>query len=181
MRMGKDRVDAYNADISYRSPPRRHSPQRSRSRDRSKQSPSKSYSMMDLRPHHHHQSLNSYSVNDHNHMEDTRGRSYHMSDILSFGSVEPSSRRSHQGAPDDLAYDSDGGMSRGDRNRSSVRSTYSRIQDRRRKLAALRDGLDIEDGGYSDGVSLSDHSTDMGDRKSIISANSYTRGMYLLN
>merc|ERR550532_3161063 len=62
--------------------------------------------------------------------------------------------------------------------RQTVQSTYQRLRDRRRKLQALRRGIDLEDMDYSDAMSMQSEVTDYGDRKSMISATSYTHGVY---
>ena len=60
--------------------------------------------------------------------------------------------------------------------RQTVQSTYQRLRDRRRKLQALRRGIDLDDMDYSDAMSMQSEATDYGDRKSMISTNSYTHG-----
>lgn len=56
----------------------------------------------------------------------------------------------------------------------SAQQTYARVMERRRKLEALRKGLDMED--PSEMNSLYSEPTEFGDSKSMISANSFTRG-----
>ena len=57
---------------------------------------------------------------------------------------------------------------------TSAQQTYARLSERRHKLEALRKGLDIEE--PSEMNSLYSEPTDFGEAKSMISANSYTRG-----
>jgi hypothetical protein len=60
---------------------------------------------------------------------------------------------------------------------ASAQQTYARLVERRKKLEALRNGLDCEE--PSEMNSLYSEPTDYGESKSLISATSYTKGMLL--
>ena len=60
----------------------------------------------------------------------------------------------------------------------SIQMTYNRLRERRRKLQALRYGLEFDEMEYSDAGSLHSEVTDFTDRKSLMSGNSYTHGIY---
>ncbi|CAH1795007.1 unnamed protein product [Owenia fusiformis] len=95
-----------------------------------------------------------------------QGRSYHLSDI------------SLNSNPSHLQSRTLGILEAGRQSRKSRHDTYKRLNERRKKLLILRRGLDIEDYTQGDVVSLASYSTDYGDRKSLISATSYTHGSY---
>ena len=59
----------------------------------------------------------------------------------------------------------------------ALRRTYDRLKERHRKLQALRHGLDIGGLDTTDAASLRSEITDFGERKSMISANSFTQGL----
>ncbi|XP_013396442.1 tyrosine-protein phosphatase non-receptor type 13 [Lingula anatina] len=110
-------------------------------------------------------------------------RSYHLSDIT-FGShgntdYHASGMNIPPGLEQQISPNSSQGSNWGERHSSrSVEETYNRLKERRRKLAILRHGLNLEDYSSRDGIPLSDLSSDFGERKSLISANSYTYGSY---
>ncbi len=61
-------------------------------------------------------------------------------------------------------------------NRQQLYSTYERLRQRRRKLDALRYGLDMDGIRHDDSYSMHSEATDFGDRKSLMSAASYLQG-----
>lgn len=100
---------------------------------------------------------------------------YHLSDV-EFGRSTP---RSHNRPSVDFHTDPKDRFQTGKAPniRKDLKHTYDRLKERRKKLRALRYGLEL-DMDYSDAASLQSETTDYGDRRSLISANSYTQGLY---